>query len=307
MIGDGMGTISDKVRVCSSLKEAVSLVSGKDVSVERKQAVHGGDANDAYKLFLSNGEALFLKANSISNKDFFRAEAEGVAAIMTTGTIRVPHIHAYGTDDGYSFLLMDFIERTLPKKDFWEKLGTGLAAMHKADVSSFVTDGKYGFNSDNYIGAGRQKNTPKSSWIDFFSECRLRPQFELASRYFDSSLIRKTNRLLDNLEKFLYEPEKPSLLHGDLWAGNFMSDEMGQPMLIDPAAYVGCSEADIAMTELFGGYDRKFYDSYFKAMGAVPGYEDRRDLYNLYHLINHLNLFGSTYLSAVVRTIEKYC
>jgi fructosamine-3-kinase len=307
MIGDGMGTISDKVLICSSLKEAVSLVSGKDVSVERKQAVHGGDANDAYKLFLSNGEALFLKANSISNKDFFRAEAEGVAAIRTTGTIRVPNIHAIGTDDGYSFLLMEFIERAVTVQDFWEKLGTGLAAMHKADVSSFVTDGKYGFNSDNYIGAGRQKNTPKSSWIDFFSECRLRPQFELASRYFDGSLIRKTNWLLDNLDRFLYEPEKPSLLHGDLWAGNFMSDETGQPMLIDPAVYVGCNEADIAMTELFGGFDRKFYDAYFKAMGAIPGYKERRDLYNLYHLTNHLNLFGSSYLSAVVRTIEKYC
>lgn len=307
MIGDGMGTISDKVLVCSSLKEALISVYGKDVSVKKKQAVHGGDANDAYKLYLSNGEALFLKTNSISNEDFFRAEAEGVAAISTTGTIRVPNIHAIGTDDGYSFLLMEFIERAVTKKDFWEKLGTGLAAMHQADTSSFVTDGKYGLDKDNYIGAGKQKNTSKSSWIEFFSECRLRPQFELASRYFDSSLIRKTNRLLDNMDRFLYEPEKPSLLHGDLWAGNFMSDETGQPMLIDPAIYVGCNEADIAMTELFGGFDRTFYDAYFKAMGVIPGYKERRDLYNLYHLTNHLNLFGSSYLSAVVRTIEKYC
>jgi len=307
MIGVGMGTISDKVLVCSSLKEALISVYGKDVSVKKKQAVHGGDANDAYKLYLSNGEALFLKTNSISNEDFFRAEAEGVAAISTTGTIRVPNIHAIGTDDGYSFLLMEFIERAVPKKDFWEKLGTGLADMHQADTSSFVTDGKYGLDKDNYIGAGKQKNTPKSGWIEFFSECRLRPQFELASRYFDGSLIKKTNWLLDNLDRFLYEPEKPSLLHGDLWAGNFMSDETGQPMLIDPAIYVGCSEADIAMTELFGGFDRKFYNSYFKAMGDIPGYKDRRDLYNLYHLTNHLNLFGSTYLSGVVMTIERYC
>ncbi|WP_090815644.1 fructosamine kinase family protein [Oribacterium sp. KHPX15] len=301
-----MGTISDKVLVCSSLKEALISVYGKDVSVEKKQAVHGGDANDAYKLCLSNGEALFLKSNSISNADLFRAEAEGVGALMSTGTIRVPHIYAYGKDDGYSFILMELIERSVPKKDFWEKLGTGLVAMHKADTSSFVTDGKYGLDKDNYIGTGKQKNTPNSSWIEFFSECRLRPQFELASRYFDGSFIRKINWILDNLDRFLFEPEKPSLLHGDLWAGNFMSDETGQPMLIDPAVYVGCSEADIAMTELFGGFDRKFYDAYFKAMGAIPGYEDRRDLYNLYHLTNHLNLFGSSYLSAVVRTIEKY-
>ena len=145
MIGDGMETISNKVPVCSSLKESVSLVCGKEVTVEKKQTVHGGDANDAYKLFLSNGEALFLKANSISNADFFRVEAEGIAAIKTTGTVRVPHIHAVGTDDGYSFLLMEYIERTGEVRDFWEKLGTDLAAMHKSDASPFVNDGKYGF------------------------------------------------------------------------------------------------------------------------------------------------------------------
>ncbi len=114
------------------------------------------------------------------------------------------------------------------------------------------------------------------------------------------------DRLLDSLDRFLFEPEKPSLLHGDLWSGNFMSDENGRPMLIDPAVYVGCSEADIAMTELFGGFDRRFYESYSEIMEPVPGYLDRRDLYNLYHLTNHLNLFGSAYLSAVVRTIERY-
>ncbi len=99
---------------------------------------------------------------------------------------------------------------------------------------------------------------------------------------------------------------KPSLLHGDLWSGNFMSDEKGQPMLIDPAVYVGCNEADIAMTELFGGFDSRFYGAYHEVVGEVAGYNDRRDLYNLYHLTNHLNLFGSAYLSAVVRTIERY-
>ncbi len=302
-----METIPNKVPLCSSLKEAVLLVCGRDIAVEKKQTVHGGDANDAFRLFLSNGQALFLKANSISNADFFRAEAEGIAAIKATGAIRVPHVHAIGTDDGYSFLLMEFIERAGSARDFWEKLGTDLASMHKADTSSFVKDGKYGFNSDNYIGAGKQKNTSKGSWVEFFSECRLRPQFELASSYYGGDIIRKANRLLDNLDRFLYEPEDPALLHGDLWSGNYMSDEKGQPMLIDPAVYVGCNEADIAMTELFGGFDRRFYSAYFEAMGAVPGYEDRRDLYNLYHLTNHLNLFGSAYLSAVVRTIQKYC
>ena len=295
-----------EIRTCSSLKEAVSVACGRNVTIEKKHEVYGGDANDTYVLFLSDGRKLFLKANSIANADFFRAEAEGIAAIKKTGTLRVPEMYAIGTDNSSSFLLMEYIERAGAVRDFWEKLGAGLAAMHKADTSSFVSEGKYGFKSDNYIGAGRQKNTQKSSWIEFFSECRLRPQLELAAGYFDTATVTKANRLLDHLDRFLYEPERTSLLHGDLWSGNFMSDELGQPILIDPAVYVGCNEADIAMTELFGGFDRRFYAAYFEAMGSVPGYEDRRDLYKLYHLTNHLNLFGSAYLSAVVRTIERY-
>lgn len=298
--------ISENTPVFGSLREAVQLARGKGVTIEKKQTIHGGDANDAYRLFLSDGTSLFLKANSISNADFFRAEAEGIAALRDTGAIRVPRIYAIGTDDGYSFLLMEHIDRAGAVKEFWENLGTGLASMHRADTSVFVDQGKYGFKSDNYIGAGRQKNMPKDSWIEFFSECRLRPQFELAAGYFDDGVLRQANRLLDTLDRFLYEPERPALLHGDLWSGNFMSDENGQPVLIDPAVYVGCNEADIAMTELFGGFDKMFYEAYFGEIGQVPGYEDRRDLYNLYHLTNHLNLFGSTYLSAVVRTIGRY-
>ncbi len=301
-----MGDSIENVPVFGSLKEAVSLAKGKGITVEKKQAVHGGDANEAYRLVLSDGSFLFLKVNSISNADFFRAEAEGIAAIKRTGAIRVPDIHAIGTDGGHSFLLMEHIDRAWMGHGFWEELGHNLASMHRADTDSFVFGEKYGFKSDNYIGAGKQKNTPKSSWIEFFSECRLRSQCELAEGYFDSRTIKMANRLLDSLDMFLFEPDNPSLLHGDLWSGNFMSDENGRPMLIDPAVYVGCSEADIAMTELFGGFDRRFYESYFESMGQVPGYSERRDLYNLYHLTNHLNLFGSAYLPAVVRTIEKY-
>ncbi len=297
---------SENISVCSSLKEAVSEAFGGNVTIESRQAVHGGDANDAYALKLSDGRRAFLKENIVSNADFFRAEAEGVAALSDTNTLRVPKIYAYGTDNERAFLLMEFINRSAPGKVFWDRLGTGLAMMHKADTSKYLNNGGYGFEKDNYIGAGKQINTPKSGWIEFFAECRLRPQFRLAERYFDSDVIRAADRLIEHLDKFLFEPEFPSLLHGDLWGGNFMSDENGNPMLIDPAVYVGCFEADIAMTELFGGFDRRFYDSYFDAMGYIPGYEDRRDLYNLYHLTNHLNLFGSAYLSAVVGVIKKY-
>lgn len=300
-----MEAISD-TPVYGSLNEALADTCGEEVHVIERKAVHGGDANDSYKLILSNGRALFIKTNGIEKADSFRAEAEGIAAIRTTGALRVPCIHAVGIDNDYSFLLMEYIDIARPERAFWEKLGMGLARMHQTNTTSFVKAGKYGFERDNYIGAGYQKNTAKDSWTEFFAECRLRPQFELASRYFDTDMLRKMEKLLEGLDRILIEPEKPALLHGDLWSGNFMSDEMGQPMLIDPAVYVGCNEADIAMTELFGGFDRRFYDSYFDFMGVVPGYEDRRDIYNLYHLLNHLNLFGSSYLYAVVRIIERY-
>ena len=300
-----MEAISDIPKV-SSLKEALFKLYGKEVSVTDRRSVHGGDANEAYRLFLSNGKTLFLKANSIQRGDFFRAEAEGIAALRSTAAIRVPQIYAMGKDENCSFLLMEYIDSTRPSEGFWEKLGTDLARMHKADTAAFVRLGKYGFDRDNYIGAGYQKNTGKDSFVEFFSECRLRPQFEMAEKYFDGEIIRRSNRLLDTLDKYLIEPYRPSLLHGDLWSGNFMADENGLPMLIDPAVYVGCNEADIAMTELFGGFDKKFYDSYFDFMGMIPGYADRRDLYNLYHLLNHLNLFGSSYLYAVIRIIDRY-
>ncbi len=255
---------------------------------------------------LSNGETLFLKANDLKRAASFRAEAEGIAAISSTGAVQVPVIHALGNDEGYSFLLMEYIDSIRPMEGFWEKLGTDLARMHKSDTAAFVKNGRYGFDSDNYIGAGDQKNTAKDSWIEFFVECRLRPQFELAEKYFDGDMIKRIGSLLDNMDRFLIEPKAPSLLHGDLWSGNIMSDDKGQPKLIDPAVYVGCNEADIAMTELFGGFDRRFYNSYFDIVEMVPGYDDRRDLYNLYHLLNHLNLFGSSYLYSVVRVVDRY-
>ena len=334
----------NNIPVCNSLKEAIQLTFGRGVCIESRQRIHGGDANDAYLIRLSNGKAAFIKENTISNADSFRAEAEGLSAIKSTNSLRVPMVYALGTnifsapqtksqdhkETGYSFLLMEFIDRRGISKDFWENLGRGLAAMHRADTSSFtgtvsvpqsdttfvtypstkslsqVDFPVYGFKSNNYIGAGKQQNTTKTGWIEFFSECRLKPQFKLAEKYFDERLIKAANYLVDNLDKYLIEPEKPSLLHGDLWSGNFISDENGQPMLIDPAVYVGCNEADIAMTELFGGFDRRFYEAYYDEMGEIPGYDNRRDLYNLYHLTNHLNIFGYAYLPAVARTITHY-
>ncbi len=321
------------------LKETISEIYGSSVTVAKKTPVSGGDINRAYALTLSDGSKLFMKANSRENADFFRAEAEGLEAIRKTGTISVPQVIARGEDGRESFLLLEYIEEGRPNRiasyvnnrssmladinrNPSEELGRQLAELHQADTCRFVRQEfdaakrppvigftreiKYGFLSDNYIGAGYQDNTPENTWTEFFVNRRLRLQFERASRYWGSEDLKKIDRFLDRADRYLEEPVHPSLIHGDLWGGNYMIDSDRRPWLIDPAAYVGHAEADLAMTELFGGFERKFYDAYREAAGIDPGYSDRRDLYNLYHLLNHLNLFGSSYLYSVRAIVERY-
>ena len=173
--------------------------------------------------------------------------------------------------------------------------------MHRAPGFSL-----FGWKSDNYIGAGKQKNTQNSKWIPFFRDCRLAPQFKSAQHYFDSVDRKHIARLLDHLDEYLSEPQHPSLLHGDLWSGNFITGPDGKAWLIDPAVYVGHAEADLAMTKLFGGFNSRFYGAYNEVNRIDKSYHDRRDLYNLYHLLNHLNLFGVGYLSEVKRILMRY-
>jgi fructosamine-3-kinase len=173
-------------------------------------------------------------------------------------------------------------------------------------VETITGNSRFGFSADNYIGQTRQKNTGTDSWIEFFRNSRLKVQMELAAGYFDKDDRQRCQNLLDNLDNYLVEPEFPSLIHGDLWSGNVMPDQNGSPVLIDPAVYIGHYEADIAMTELFGGFSPEFYDAYHEIIPKESGYAERRDLYNLYHLLNHLNLFGRSYLTAVRRILKRY-
>lgn len=288
------------------LNETIRKTYGEGVSIARRIPVSGGDINRAYALELSDGGRVFMKANRKENGDFFKAETEGLAAIKNTKTVKVPEVIACGTDDNEAFLLLEYIEPGRGVKASSEELGIGLAMMHMADTGSFVNGGRFGFTADNYIGAGKQINTPKDTWGDFFIECRLVPQFERASRYFSTEEEKSIDKFLQRIDRYLDEPEYPSLLHGDLWAGNYMIDKDGHPWLIDPAAYIGHREADLAMTELFGGFDQNFYYAYRSIAGIDPDYKDRRDLYNLYHMLNHLNLFGSGYLYSVRSIISRY-
>lgn len=292
-----------------SLEEAMAALFGRGAVIARTERIYGGDINEAYALTLGDGHRVFMKTNGGKEASFFAAEAAGLCAIARTGAVGIPQILGFGADAGRlgrSFLLLEFVSAKRKVSDYWETLGRELAAMHRADTADLVQNGRFGLGDDNYIGMRRQGNTPHESWIKFFRDCRLKPQFDAAARYFDSADIRKITRLMDHLENFLAEPEHPSLLHGDLWAGNVMTGNDGKAWLIDPAAYVGHAEADIAMTELFGGFPAAFYDAYREAGILPPEYRQRRDLYNLYHLLNHLNMFGGGYLSSVRRIVERY-
>ena len=267
------------------------------------QPVFGGDINRAFRLSVQD-RSVFMKANHRENQLFFSAEIKGLDAIRRTGTFRVPETLASGTDRQYgAFLLLEWCQGS-PNRDFYEKFGRNLAAMHKADTNGIVKG--FGFPENNYIGAAKQENTLEDSWLVFFREHRLRPQMEKAKAWFDRADRKRMERLLDHLEDYLPEPAFPSLLHGDLWSGNHITGNDGEAWLIDPAVYVGHFEADLAMTELFGGFPQRFYGAYHEVNPIDPDYRERRDLYNLYHLLNHLNLFGGGYFGAVEEVLRRY-
>lgn len=299
--------------VFHSLEDAVQAAFGESAVILRSDSILGGDINDAYRVTLSDGQKIFVKTNLTGNLNFFLTEAEGLEALGATRKIKVPEVLGYGIDErrGCSFLVMEYIENAPRTEAYWERFGHQLAELHRAECGLFVdpkdAKQKYGFSEDNYIGAGPQKNDPSERWIEFYRECRLLPQIRRAERYLDLSVRRKADRLLDHLDSYLREPEFPSLLHGDLWSGNMMCGPGGSAWIIDPAAYVGDFEADLAMTQLFGSLPGTFYAAYSEINPIDrEGYPERRKLYDLYHLLNHLNLFGAGYLGSVVEIINRF-
>jgi fructosamine-3-kinase len=230
----------------------------------------------------------FRKANEARFADAFAAEAQGLAALRAAG-VRAPEPLAFGVQAGEAYLLVEYLE--LRKDGDWQALGRMLAAQHRRHGTRF------GWARDNFIGATPQQNGWLADWPTFFTERRLAPQLRLA---LENGFRLEPGNVVELLAQ--HRPQ-PSLLHGDLWSGNagFLAD--GSPVLFDPAVYYGDREADLAMTELFGGFPKAFYAAYEAAYPLEPGYALRKHLYNLYHLLNHLNLFGGGYLGQVTATL----
>ena len=256
----------------------------EQLGITAAEPVSGGCIHRCYRATLF-GRAVFLKVNDARLADAFAAEADGLAALRAAGCT-APEPLSHGAAGASSFLLMEFLE--LKSRGDFAALGRMLAALHGRQGERF------GWARDNYIGSTPQQNGTHESWAEFWREQRLGPQLALARRN-GYELDPPPVGLLDS-----HRPQ-PSLLHGDLWSGNAGFLAGGAPVLFDPAVYYGDREADLAMTELFGGFPREFYSAY----GPLPaGYETRKHLYNLYHLLNHLNLFGGGYLGQVKATLR---
>lgn len=271
--------------------------------IESVRSISGGCISESSIIHLSSGKKYFLKVNQNIPKDMFIKEANGLSEIVKSKSIRVPIVKLVGEN----FILMECIEANLRVKNFYQDFGINFAMMHKFEGTSF------GFYENNYIGSTVQKNVPteeeKYNWIKFYFNNRLLFQFKLAEKngYVDTVFRKFFKQIENKIEAILKsEVEKPSLLHGDLWAGNYIVDENGMACVIDPAVYYGNREADLAMTKLFGGFTNDFYKSYNEIYPLKDGYDYRENIYKLYHVLNHLNLFGSGYYQQALSLMKFY-
>lgn len=276
----------------SSIAEQISRILGVSFALTRAQRAGGGCINEAW-ILSGTQERFFVKINASDRREMFEAELDGLHALARAGAVRVPQPVCVGSDGLSSWLVVEYIEfaRHRDAAD-WRRLGTLLAAQHRR------LGERFGWRRDNTIGSTPQPNRWNTDWVEFLREQRLGHQLGLAARNgYASALAERGARLLESLPAFFggHRPQ-PSLLHGDLWSGNVAFTPAGEPVVFDPAVYYGDREADLAMTELFGGFAAPFYSAYREAWPLDAGYELRRRLYNLYHLLNHLNLFGPAYL-----------
>ncbi|MDG5799912.1 fructosamine kinase family protein [Marinilabiliaceae bacterium ANBcel2] len=280
-------------------KESLENILGERIT--GFSSMGGGCIADTQKIDTDGGLSYIVKQGGAS--DMFIKEAAGLKELAKPAVIRVPKVVAFDND----YLVIEYIDSKGRMPNFFEKFGEQFALLHKYKGERF------GFDDDNYLGHTPQPNIPRGeeafSWLQFYKNKRLIYQYELANQngYVDKKFSSLFNNLIDQLPQILSgSEEEPSLLHGDLWGGNYMTGERGEPVIIDPAVYYGHREADLAMTKLFGGFTAEFYNSYNKTYPLKDGYEYREGIYLLYHVLNHLNLFGRGYYSQAISLMQRY-
>ena len=279
----------------------IHIENALSISIISQKSVSGGSINEAYLLQTTAGSYFIKVNNKNSYPAMFKAEAKGLQLIRKSNTIAVPEVILEGDLDDQSFLALEWLSSVTPSPDSSVLLGRQLAGMHKCTADYF------GLDHDNYMGSLPQSNTRHKLWSPFFVENRLMPMVKIARD--KAFLSERDSKNFENLYQELpdlFDEEPPSLLHGDLWSGNYLIAFTGTPYLVDPAVSYGLREFDVAMTTLFGGFSNDFYQAYHEEFPLSKGWEQRLDLWNLYPLLLHLNLFGSGYLGRVRSGLAKY-
>ena len=283
----------------SAIIEKCQKVIGAEIY--STQYVAGGDINQARLLDTSIGK-FFLKMNNASFAgQMFEVEARGLKILASTNAIRIPNVFAHGKSKDGAFLLMEYIVTGQKMQGFWKDFGQSLAQLHKHSTT------KFGLDHENFIGSLPQKNGMHESWIEFYIQERIQPQLNLAlqNNRLNSSDEKQFFKLYQRLPEICPD-ELPSLTHGDLWSGNFLVDTNGKPVLIDPAVSYAHREMDLAMSRLFGGFNPEFYRSYDQSFPLSPSFEHRLEIYQLYYLMVHVNLFGGGYVGSVRQILKEF-
>ncbi|MCC7488093.1 MAG: fructosamine kinase family protein [Gammaproteobacteria bacterium] len=290
-----MTSLSEPLLFALRSATGVTLVPGSVSSVG------GGSIHACYRVAERSGRAWFLKLNEADCAPLFAAEAAGLAELAHAQAVRVPAVIGHGVADEVAWLLLEYIELEQGHAAAATRLGERLALQHRRGADH------HGWHRDNSIGTTPQRNGWQDDWLEFWRRERLGFQLHLAARHgHGAAFDGRDERLLAALPLlFAGHRPAPSLLHGDLWAGNWGMTRAGEPVIFDPAVYYGDRETDLAMSELFGGFPREFYVAYQHAWPLPPGYPVRRDVYNLYHVLNHLNLFGGAYLAQAIGLMDR--
>lgn len=286
--------------LAAAMEAAIRATHGNAFRLASVQSVSGGDIDAAWVL-TGTTKRYFVKTAAVDAAHRFAAEADGLAALAARGAIRVPAVVAQDVGDGAAFLVLEYLDLHPLTREHGARFGEALAALHAPGTAPF------GWHRDNFLGRTPQSNRPARDWGCFFAQERLAPLLaQLAARGYGGDLQAHGARIVDKIGAFFLDhPPAPSLLHGDLWSGNAAMLAEGEPVIFDPACYHGDREADLAMTELFGGFPESFYAAYRQAAPLAEGYEQRKTLYNLYHILNHLLLFGRGYLRQAERMAQQ--
>ena len=285
--------------IADSLFDFFSRTRDVSVNILKASSLSGGCINHVHRLQTSIGD-FCIKYNLRDRfPEMFTSEADGLSLLNSAGEIHVPGVCCTGYAGSFAYILLEYIDQGRKSSSFMHDFGRSLARLHRH------TAGYFGHELDNYMGSLPQSNKKHTTWNSFFVEERLKKQVSLADVYFSSSDVAAFERLYARLGELL-PVEPPALLHGDLWGGNYMVAPDGKACLIDPAVYYGHREVDIAMTALFGGFDESFYASYQQEYPLEKGWQERRDIFKLYPLLIHLNLFGSGYLESILNIIRRF-